>query len=302
MTTWQTLRKAAAWCRTHWAWLALALVLLCALALVLWAGYYRGWTGLNDWAMLYTGYDRARTLWDWLQLCLLPGALVLAAGALIWAQSSRQRAWRGEQNQDAALRAYMDRISGYLLREGLPGSAPDSQVRALARGQTLALLRRVDGQRKGILLEFLYGAGLVGKDPGVELRGADLSAAALPMAYLQGAQLAVCNLNEADLEAACLDQANLADARLHRANLSRASISQADLSRATLAGADLSAAYLGGARLAGADLTRANLTGADLSGADLSAARLKGAKVTREQLAQAAGLKSAILPNGKRQG
>jgi uncharacterized protein YjbI with pentapeptide repeats len=305
MTLWQILRKLASWWRAQWGWLLAAALLVLVLGLLLWAGYFMGWTGFNDWAKLYTGYDSARTLWEWLELSLLPGVVALAAGVLIWVESRRWRRSQAAQSQDAALRAYLDRMGEYLVRENLRGLAPESQVRAAARGQTLAMLRRLDSPHKGVLLEFLYGAGLLEAGRGIEMRGADLSGAGLRMAYLQGAQLGVSNLNEVDLEAACLDQANLSGARLHRANLSRASISQADLSGATLSGADLSAAYLGGARLAGADLSRANLSGADLSGADLTGAdltgvQLKGARITREQLSKAASNRSAGRSGGAR--
>jgi hypothetical protein len=67
-----------------------------------------------------------------------------------------------------------------------------------------------------------------------------------------------------------------------------AGLNGADLSGANLSWADLSWAFLGGAELSGADLSKANLEGANL----------EGAKVLPEQLAQAASLKGATLPDG----
>jgi len=64
--------------------------------------------------------------------------------------------------------------------------------------------------------------------------------------------------------------------------------------------ADLRWADLEGAILHAADLRGADLTGATLYKADLSKANLTGARVTAEQLAQAASLKGAILPDGTR--
>ena len=82
----------------------------------------------------------------------------------------------------------------------------------------------------------------------------------------------------------------------------------ANLQRARLSGARLRGAYLRWANLRGADLrwtdlTRASLAGANLTGACLRwaclvQADLRGAIVSEEQLAQAASLKGAILPDG----
>jgi uncharacterized protein YjbI with pentapeptide repeats len=52
------------------------------------------------------------------------------------------------------------------------------------------------------------------------------------------------------------------------------------------------------AKLYGTDLSGAELNGANLSGADLSQADLRGAKVTYRQLARAASLEGALLPEG----
>ena len=94
---------------------------------------------------------------------------------------------------------------------------------------------------------------------GADLRGANLRGANLPGADLYGAYL-----DGADLDGAYLDGANLRGANLRGANLRGA-----DLYRA-----DLRGAYLRGANLRGADLDGADLRGADLDGADLDGANL----------------------------
>jgi uncharacterized protein YjbI with pentapeptide repeats len=63
--------------------------------------------------------------------------------------------------------------------------------------------------------------------------------------------------------------------------------------RGTLSGADLRRVVLIEAHLGVADLSDADLRDADLRGANL-----EGAEVTDEQLAQAASLKGAIMPDG----
>jgi uncharacterized protein YjbI with pentapeptide repeats len=70
-------------------------------------------------------------------------------------------------------------------------------------------------------------------------------------------------------------------------------LASADLSYLNLQGANLRKANLRETNLRRCDLTGVDFTGADLSGADLTAAR-----VTDEQLARAASLAGATLPDG----
>jgi hypothetical protein len=98
------------------------------------------------------------------------------------------------------------------------------------------------------------------------------------------------------------------EARLRWTVLLHTDLSGVDLSGADLRGAELDSATLQDAilldaNLRGADLQRANLSGAnlrkaDLSGANLREADLRGANVTEEQLAQAASLEGATVPDG----
>jgi hypothetical protein len=128
---------------------------------------------------------------------------------------------------------------------------------------------------------------------GRNLTGEDLSGADLVGEDLSLADLREANLRGADLSGANLREANLSGADLRGANLSEANVPWADLSRANLYRADLS-----GARLSEADLRGANLDQANLRGANLYRANLVGAKVTDEQLAQAASLAGATMPDG----
>jgi hypothetical protein len=132
------------------------------------------------------------------------------------------------------------------------------------------VLRRLDGERKGRVLQFLQESGLIeggrfsleGRPPRVNLEGRP------PRINLSGA-----DLSEADLSEAVLDGASLRRAHLSRAHLSRAFLSRADLSEADLSGADLS----------GASLTYVDLTYA------------KG--VTEKQLADCESLEGATMPD-----
>ncbi|MCL7453835.1 MAG: pentapeptide repeat-containing protein [Anaerolineae bacterium] len=186
-------------------------------------------------------------------------------------------------------------------------AGPDPAARAAAQTQTLSVLRELDGERKGRLLGFLHGSGLVGKEAVIILYGADLSDTVLhkgdlwginlsganlrradfwetklPSAILQAADLREANLSNTDLWASNLDQADLTRARATSANLSGASLSKAYLCEACLSEADFS-----GAKMTEANLALADLTGAGMSKADLHAAILWGSKLVGTDLSEA---------------
>jgi uncharacterized protein YjbI with pentapeptide repeats len=142
-----------------------------------------------------------------------------------------------------------------LLDKNLLNSQPAAAARSIARTRTLIALRRLDGERNQILIQFLRDAGLLG-----------------------GQSTSIIDLSEADLRDADLMGANLQGANLHEARLQRA-----DLREAYLWEADLTGANLGAADLRGADLRESDLTGAILRKADLAEADLLGADLRRGQ-------------------
>ena len=259
-----------------------------------------------------------KTLWDWLQLFIVP--LALAAIGLWFAtqQDFRQQKIEEQRAQDAALQAYLDQMSQLMLDGGLlrGSEGGNEEVRTLARARTLTVLARLDSRRKVSVVQFLYEASLIEKDQpvvslsDVVLRDADLSkvvlsGANLGGADLRGADLGGAILHDADLSGADLRGADLSDAHLSGAILHDAELHDADLRDADLRGADLSAAELiranmSGAKLGGADLREAYLTDAKLGGADLREADLTDARgVTEEQLEDHTGkLEGAIMPGG----
>ena len=333
---------------------AAVLIVLLLILLLIWPGWgYRwDWTGFGPifekptntrgltGLVGVTQYAPSKTLWDWMQLLLVPLAVAGAAGWLNWVQSARE-AEREEKRanieadrearreQDAVMAAYLSQIANLLLHEELgQPTSEGKRARQVARGQTLTALRRIDGGRKGTLIGFLSDSDLIAV---VDLYEADLSGANLNLVNLSGA-----NLTRADLSGADLTRADLSEADLSRADLSEAKLTKADLSGANLSGTKLARADLSGASLLGskllrsnltsAKLTSANLTTADLSGANLSGADLSGAKLhgsnltgtrltginldvanlsgavgtTQEQLMSARSLEGATMPDGSK--
>jgi hypothetical protein len=147
------------------------------------------WTGLVK--------DKAytkRTLWDWLQLLIIPAVL---AGVGLWfnrQQREQELQTADRRAQDEALQAYLDQMSDMLIphndQPSLYKASQGDSLSSVARARTLTVLPRLDGDRKARVIQFLYEAGLVSKDKRVlDLAGADLSEASLSGANLSGVRL-----------------------------------------------------------------------------------------------------------------
>jgi uncharacterized protein YjbI with pentapeptide repeats len=278
-----------------------------------------------------TGFE-TKTLWDWMELLIIP--FVLAIGAFYLNRSERaverqiaetrvkeerqlaenrikedrqlaeDRAKLGreiatDRQQEAALQAYLDRMADLLLHEKLR-TTENEEIRDVARIRTLTALRGLDATRKGLVLHFLYEAELVGKrNPIVSLKGADLRHAQLKAADLKGADLSHANMYNANLFDADFSEANLNHAVLNNAFLFNANFRGADLTDTYLNEAELRSSNMGGANLNGtclngADLRSSNLSGVDLSRAVLNNADLAGANLTDSRITdeQLANVKS----------
>lgn len=322
--------------RRYRGWIVICLIFL-FLILIL-AGYVFNWvwTGFNpSVGPKVKQYQPGRTLWDWLQLLLVPLLLTLGVAwfagrqnhdrEIALAQQEHDRELAREQREESALQTYIDHMSELLLEKKLRTSTEDDDVRKIATARTLTLLPHLDAQRKRSVLKFLHESHLIevnttlvnlmdadlsGADLGVgefsrplnlvasELTFVDLSGANLRGAKLRGSSLLSSVLYDADLSGA-----DLSDATLFMTNFIQAKLVGAELNKATLVGAwlketDLTEADLKEANLFQADLTNANLSSAKMDGADLGEANLTGATITQEQLQTAKSLKDAIMPDG----
>ena len=288
-----------------WKIAAIGTVVLALIFVGIGIGFYGwGWTGFRALKVdVAPGqeYFRGKTLWDVLQLLIVP--IILAGGALFFNRQARQseRALSKDRLHEESLQNYLDKMSDLLLEDpDLKNSQLEAVVRDVARARTLTALRGLDGERKGLLLRFLYEADLINKkNVIVNLHGADLREASLREANLREANLREASLERANLWIADLRRADLRKAILERANLRdadlrKAILEEADLRKAILEEADLRKAILGGANLRGANLRYADLEEASLWGADLEEAILEEAILEEADL-EGANLEGANL-------
>ena len=192
---------------------------------------------------------REKTAWNWLDLLVAPVIIAVIAGILTSIPFCQQNKIlkQGEEaeenrNQQALLIKYLDDISklveGKLLT--LNDDKSSETQRTIARARTLSVLRALDSDRKGELIQFLSAAQLIEGDKPIIV----LNQANLKVANLEGANLWGVNLWNADLENANLEDAILSFARLKRANLENANLEGAILWNANLSYANLEGANL----------------------------------------------------------
>src|SRR6266478_6118580 len=181
-----------------------AMVLLVGVVVLIIAGYTFkwDWTGFNEQrGPNILQYQPAKTLWDWLQLLgvlAIPVAVVLGVAWVTTKQGQVSDAENKDNQREAALQAYIDNMLELLLAKNLRSSTEDEEVQKIARVRTLTVLRRLDAERKGSVLQFLQESGLIGKDKRViNLTGANLNGANLNGANLSGADLSGANLRGA---------------------------------------------------------------------------------------------------------
>jgi hypothetical protein len=200
----------------------------------------------------------------------------MIAGVGIWfnrQQRERELEIAERRTQDEALQAYLDVISQLLTDEKRPLRRAEigDSLSSVARARTLTVPPRLDGERKALVLQFLYASGLIAKGrPIIDLLRVDLSGAHLSWAGLRGADLEGAHLRDADLFGA-------------------------DLKWTVLSFADLT-----GADLRKLDLLEAELWDTDLTGAHLWRTSLRGTQGwSVRQLRAAKYLEEATMPDGE---
>lgn len=327
---------------TFMALLAVVIVLI----VLIFLGYIFNWdwTGLNGYKTISTAtslppkitttitYQPGKTLWDWLQLLIIPAVLAVAgyvinlsisrgeqAATEQRAQSEREAAEKRsitereislDNQREAALKEYIDEMSELLLHENLLGSDEDDKVRIIARVRTITILYQLDARRIGYVFSFLRESKLMHANPNdsiISLANAQLNKINFRQAIVEGVNLSRVKMDEAnlsdaeffltDLSKAHLVSANLCEATLDAVNLSGALLMGANLSGASLLMTNLSKAILLGANLSGAYFNQTNLREADLTGANLKDAIDISVK---ELEMQAKSLKGATMPDGSK--
>jgi large-conductance mechanosensitive channel len=212
--------------KTHPVVSVLIAFVIALVVLAILGGYLLHW----DWTGFNGNIKSGKTLWDWMQLLIIPFALAIIAIFFNRAERKNERRIASDNQQETALQEYIKEISELLLHEKLRESQPGDEVRSIARVRTLTVLLRLDKERKYSLLQFLYESGLIEKNESlVKLLGANFSNIDLFRARIREADLSGTTLIEANLGGAYLQGTNLEWANLTRAVLSMSKLNKENL-------------------------------------------------------------------------
>jgi uncharacterized protein YjbI with pentapeptide repeats len=258
----------------------------------------------------------AKTIYDWLDLLIVPGALAVGAYVLdktenkrksaeeervrkdTLARSNAEREQGIETAREAVVETYIDRMAE-LIAKHTQGS---TQLADIGRIRTLTALRRLDSsearesdqKRRAVIIQFLYEAELItGELPVIPLEGADLTHIDLNGQPLIGINLSGAVLNYAHLEGADLSGARLKGVHMKNAQLIGGTFAKAHFENAVLNGTRLEQSDLTGAILRDATLFDAHLRCAKLDHADLTGAKM--ADVEWDKIRRS---KAVTLPTG----
>jgi uncharacterized protein YjbI with pentapeptide repeats len=233
-----------------------------------------------------TGFE-GKTLWEWMELLIIPLVLAIGAFALNSSERKTEREIAADRQREASLQAYFDKMADLLITGRLQASE-DEGVLYAAKIRTLTVMRQLDGRRNKIVLGFIKDLTLY-----TLLESADLSHTDFRNANFRGLSLTYSNFSFADLSGADLHEVNLSSATLISTNLSDSNPEFVDLTSANLQDANLQNANLHYSRLNFAKLQGAILGGCNLQGSDLT-----GTRVSNKQLATAKSLSGATMPDG----
>ena len=191
----------------------------------------------------------AKTLWDILDLLIIPVVLAFGVFYLNKEQSRKERLIASNQEEESLLQNYIDAMSALILEKHLLQTnekcAKERDLRNIARSRTLTVLRGLvtpnqdeNNRRRASLIIFLYESELIiGKKPIISLLKANLNKAYFRKQDLKNANLQGVSLEKADLRGADLQNANLEGAYLCEAKLQGANFKNAKLNKANLKGA-----------------------------------------------------------------
>lgn len=222
----------------------------------------------------WSGFQK-KTLWDWLQLLIIP--LMLAVGAF-YLNSASESSRVQEQIKQEILTDYFSKMQDLIVEtkkvketSGYKESHPkDQEVRLLpefkptAQALTLSVLEQLDGKRKGKVITYLAESQLITVDnnkpstePEVKLYGINLDDIEL------GNKGQRNSLNEDEMT--IIDKIKIKNANMKRANLSGLQLLYSELNGSNLENATLENVNFTGSIMIGSRFINGKITDVDFT-------------------------------------
>lgn len=221
------------------------------------------WTGFGPYDEDLNG-PRSKTLWDWLDLILIPA--VLAMVAWIYKEFDKTKTKKEEliNRQNLSLDNFIKTITELNLEYNLSSDKPIEGTSEIARSRVILVLNDLDSASKGQVLQFLYESNLVNQNPKIKLvganfresnlRGIDLSFAEIRGAYFSDSDLSKCNFSSSTFVGCDFTDSDFSESKVNNVDFSYTNLTKCKFHKV-----DLRSTNLEGATLDYADLTKAKI-------------------------------------------
>lgn len=283
--------------------LAIIIQRLCACGLNIQSCNWADWTGLGAFTAPNENYSRGKTLWDWLDLLIVPILIAIGVWWLNKSQEQTKLRIEADKQRQTTLETYFDKMSE-LVSKLIPAITTNqtneiSIMKSIIRTRTLTLMKVMDENRKGQALQFIYELDLLGKICEINLKGADLNDADLSPATLENAKIKSVfaknvNLKNSNLKKADFTSSDFSNSDLTDTNLEETNFTNTDLSNVKFINANLTKTVLTNAIVNSADFKGATFNETNLQGVDLR----KAMHLTKDMLNNAINVANENLPEG----
>jgi O6-methylguanine-DNA--protein-cysteine methyltransferase len=231
-----------------WKWVLVGILLLLIVAVNIVSNFK--WSGFQK-----------KSLWDWLQLLVVPSMLAFGAFYLNYSSEARDKELAIKQQQQEIVKDYFSKMQTLILEEKKirisqtppkqiekdykdyysknSSSSKDQQKlspesQSIGKALTFAVLDEVNGIQKGKVITYLAEAGLINTDkPQIDLENA--------------------NLKDMQLDSVILTNVNIRKAHMQNAKLSKVQFTASDLRGANFSGATLDDVFFSESNLIGSN-------------------------------------------------
>jgi uncharacterized protein YjbI with pentapeptide repeats len=209
-------------------------------------------------------FEPPKTIWDLLDLLIVPLALAAGAAYLDLSNKKRQFAIEEERLKDARYRNYLSSMEKLILEHGLLEQNPESSCQYLAQAYTRDVIKEINGMRIGELLDFLesYRLDLIDPErPQISLRGLRFKKAIMSFRNIRRVNLAEVILHRSEWNKCTCDEIYAPYAKFFRATIHKANFNNCNFENVEFKYSDLRDTIFDSCKLNGADFFRTNLTG-----------------------------------------
>jgi uncharacterized protein YjbI with pentapeptide repeats len=225
------------------------------------------WTGFGE-SVKSDKLNEAKSLWDWLDLLIIPAAIALIGWLFSEIEKSKNNKREEERSQNEIVESFLQTMTNLIIEHGLHDNL-NQQLLSIVRARINIAVNNLNGARRGQILQFLYESELIDFNPKIKLLGINF----------QNALLDEIVLGQSEIKGAYFNNASIKNANLKGGNFTGCDFSRANFSNSLLENTDFSYSILSKASLKYIDLTTVNFEGAILNGANL-----KGSTILKTQL------------------